>query len=230
MAALVLVAATVAAAKDPIKGYKPFAGCPSPEEDRGVETCFAMLIPSGHLKLGNIDVPVENPLTFSGGISKTGEVATTSKGEPASVKQEVPGGVVGLTRQTWLSDFFDRDELKLYAAIELARTPGNPLEEPTALPLKVRLISPLLSGDCKIGSPLEPIKLKLGKVRGTLVDHSFKVPLATDCFMKMFGFIWTNAGGVINLEAGLTSATLPGINEAVLDSHTESVDSSTVYP
>jgi hypothetical protein len=230
LVALTLLAAAVAGAKGPENGYESFAGCPSPEESPAVEKCFAMLIRGGQLKLGNIDIPIEHPLTLSGGIAKTGEVAISSKGGPAPVKQEVPGGVVKLTGQTWLSEFYDQNELKLYATIKLARDPGNPLEEPIIMPIRVNLVSPLLNSTCGIGSRFYPIKLRLRKVRGTLVDHSFKVPLATDCFLEMFGFISTNAGGVINLQSGLTSATLDGTNEAALHFHFEIANSSAVYP
>jgi hypothetical protein len=239
--ALTLLAGSVAGARSTQEGYEKFAGCPSPEENRDVETCFAMPIRGGHLKIGNKNIPIEHPFNLSGGLSSTDVVSANSKGGLAPVKQEVPGGILGLTGLSWLSDFFDQNELKLYATTELAGNPENPLTVAFTLPIQIHLVNSLLSDNCKVGSPSAPIKLKLKRplreiglprlshnVKGTFVDNSFAVPPATNCLLNLFGFISTDIGGVINLHVDLPYSS--GVGEAALEFDAESVKQSTVYP
>lgn len=241
VAALTLLAGSVAGARSTQVGYEKFAGCPSPEENREVETCFAMPIRGGHLKIGNKNIPIEHPFSLSGGLSNTDVVFANSKGGLAPVKQELPGGIVGLTGQSWLSDFFDQNELKLFATIELAEKPENPLAVAFTLPIKIHLVNSLLSDDCEVGSPSAPVELNLkrplreiglprlsSQVKGTFVDNSFTVPPATNCLLNLFGFISTDIGGVINLHVELPYSS--GVGEAALEFDVESVKQSTVYP
>lgn len=163
VAALVLLA-PMASAKEPKPGYSQFAGCPSPEEKSTTVFCFRSEITGGHFQMGNKDVPIENPITLSGGYNVFGEeFAASPKGGLTPVKQKVPGGVLGLTGLTWLLEFFGSEALTLYATTEAAGFPGPPLADPLSLPIRVHLESPsgVLGKSCYVGSFTEPIKLNL---------------------------------------------------------------------
>lgn len=161
--ALVLLA-PMAQAKEPNPGYTQFAGCPSPEEKAGLALCLKSDITGGHLQVGSKTVPIENPLTLSGGTDAAFEGFTyNSKGGLSKVKQKVPGGVLGLTGLTWLLEFFGSDALTLYAETELAGTPTGFTISTVTIPIKVHLTTPsgVLGSTCYIGSNASPITLHL---------------------------------------------------------------------
>jgi hypothetical protein len=168
-AAVMAILATVllapaAQAKEPAPGYSQFAGCPSPEEKAGLALCLHSDITGGHLQMGTKTVPIENPLTLSGGADENFEgFSFNSKGGLSKVKQKVPGGVIGLTGLTWLLEFFGSDALTLYAETELAGTPTNFTISTVTIPIKVHLTTPsgVLGSTCYIGSNASPITLKL---------------------------------------------------------------------
>jgi hypothetical protein len=154
--------ASSAAAREPAPGYGKFAGCPSPEEVPNIEGCLISTITSGNFKMGSKNVPIKNPITLSGGVTTEDKFVFNKKGGLTPVKQEVPGGVIGLTGLDWLINFLNLEGLKLYAVTELAGTPGNPLfDEPFKLPIKVHLINPVLGNNCYVGSNSNPIALNL---------------------------------------------------------------------
>jgi hypothetical protein len=159
-AALTVVAAG-AFAKTPNPPYGAFAGCPSPEENPAVEECFTSTIKSGHFQMGSKNVPIENPITLSGGYDFNGTVSFNSKGGLTKAKQKVPGGVIGLTGLTWLAELLGINALTLYATTELAGTPGSPVNVPVTLPIKVHLENPVLGPNCYVGSTSNPIRLNL---------------------------------------------------------------------
>jgi hypothetical protein len=160
----VVLLAPAAQAKEPNPGYTQFAGCPSPEENAETINCIRSEVTGGHLNVGNKTVPIEKPLTISGGLN--GELANfafNSKGGLSKVKQKVPGGVIGLTGLTWLLEFFGSEALTLYAETELAGTPSNFKFTSVTLPIKVHLTNPagLLGSSCYVGSNSNPIVLNL---------------------------------------------------------------------
>lgn len=249
--------ASSASATTPAKGYEQFAGCPSHAEIPTVEACFRSVITGGHFQMGSKDVPIENPITISGGITSSGQVAANSKGGLTPVKQKVPGGVVGLTGLTWLLELFGSEALTLYAVTELAGAPGNPLAEPVVLPIKVHLVNSILGNNCYVGGVTNPIKLNL--IAGTtsppapnkpitgkpgefsagadeiihvnnaeLVDNSFAAPGASGCVLTLFGFIPVSINGLVNSQSGLPAAA--GTNETRQKTNSELVFSSLVYP
>jgi hypothetical protein len=260
--ALVILAAFAALASSatattPAKGYEQFAGCPSHEEVATVEGCFRSVVKGGHFQMGSKDVPIENPITLSGGITSSGGVVANSKGGMTPVKQKVPGGVIGLTGLTFLLELLGSEALTLYAVTELAGVPGNPVAEPVVLPVKVHLINGVLGNNCYVGSLSNPIKLNL--VSGTtsppapnepitgksgefsitpdeighitnaeLVDNSFAAPGASGCVLTLFGFIPISINGLVNTQSGLPAAAGTNETRQVLDS--EVVLSSHVYP
>jgi hypothetical protein len=160
--ALAAVFAGTAAAREPAPGYGKFVGCPSPEEVPHIEACLVSTITGGNFKMGSKNVPIKNPITLSGGIQEGDHFVFNKKGGLTAVKQEVPGGVIGLTGLDWLINFLNLEGLKLYAVTELAGTPGNPIfDEPFKLPVKVHLINPVLGNNCYVGSNSNPIQLNL---------------------------------------------------------------------
>jgi hypothetical protein len=162
MAVLALMAA-MAEARTPAPGYSQFAGCPSPEEKAEVEACFTSNIKGGSVKLGSKTVPIEHPMTFSGGFGAANKTYYNSKGGLTKVRQKVPGGVIGLTGLTWLAELFGIEALTLYAVTEIAGTPSGVVSPPVTLPIKVHLENPggILGANCYIGSNSEPITLNL---------------------------------------------------------------------
>jgi hypothetical protein len=161
IAALALLA-PAASASEPNPGYSQFAGCP---DEAVVFFCYTTEINGGHFQMGTKDVPIEKPMTISGGVSAvTFKSAFSAKGGLTKVAQKVPGGVIGLTGLTWLLELFGSEALTLYATTELAGTVGFPIEEdPLALPIKVHLTNPagLLGNNCYVGSTSNPIALGL---------------------------------------------------------------------
>jgi hypothetical protein len=152
---------SAAAAREPAPGYGKFASCPSPEEVANIEGCLVSTITGGHFQLGSKDVPIKNPITLAGGITTSGHLVYNKKGGLTPVKEQVPGGVIGLTGLDWLVNFLGIEALQLYAVTEIAGTVGNPFGETFTLPVKVHLINPVLGNNCYVGSNSNPINLNL---------------------------------------------------------------------
>jgi len=245
-----------AAQAAPLPGYEQFSGCPTKAEKAGTNLCQRSTITGGHFLMGSKEVTIENPITLNAGYeSATGFIYYNAEGGLAPVKQEIPGGIVGLTGLDWLLKFLDVDELKVYAITELAGTPkltGGSL----TLPIKVHLINPVLGKSCYVGSDTEPIALKLvtgttappppnepisGKApvtkfdiktgivtskEGIYVDNSFAAPAAKGCTLTI-GFIPVNIDALVNLQSGLPSPA--GTNETVQNFEVEQVVRTKVY-
>ncbi len=169
----------VAQAK-PKPGYEQFAGCPTAAELPGAITCLRSEINGGHFKMGNKDVPIEKPITLTGGVEELFEVVPVkfnSEGGLTKAKQKVPGGIIGLTGLTWLAEFLGIEALTLYATTELA---GTPLVAGTAfarLPVKVHLenTTGVLGKNCYVGSSASPIVLNL--ITGTTAPPAPNKPI-----------------------------------------------------
>ncbi|HEV7482891.1 MAG TPA: hypothetical protein VGO13_07315 [Solirubrobacterales bacterium] len=258
--ALVAIAmvAPMAQADTPAAGYTQFAGCPSIKENPVMSTCIRSVVSSGHFKMGSKDVPIEHPITLSGGADEfLGNFAANSKGGMPPVKQKVPGGIIGLTGLTWLAEFLGIEALTLYAATELAGAPSFSGFNNITLPIKVHLINATLGNSCYVGSVTNPITLHLttGTTspplpakpitgvppkftidekeiihldNGTYVDNAFSAPSASGCVLTLFGFIPISINGLVNTQSGLPSAA--GNNETLQVLSTELVDVRLVYP
>jgi hypothetical protein len=196
-------------------------------------------------------------MTLVGGLLADGHLAANSKGGLSPVKQQVPGGVVGITGLDWLVNFLNIEQLKLFAVTELVGAPflgENNLE----LPIRVHLINSALGNNCYVGSPSSPIKLSLttgttsppapnkpitGVVptqsfdpatgilhfnNGTFVDNAFSAPGASGCQLTLFGFLPISLNGLVNLQAGLPSAA--GHNATSQNIDLEIAGVETVYP
>jgi hypothetical protein len=262
VAAAAILAATwvpAAQADTPAPGYEAFAGCPNPvTENPEVFGCFTSTISGGHFQMGSKDVPITKPMTLSGGITESQTLVYNSKGGLSKVKQQVPGGVIGLTGLDWLVNYLSVEALQLYAVTEIAGTPSNPLVDPVTLPIKVHLINPVLGNHCYVGSDSNPITLHLtyrttsppppnqpitGQEPtvqlqqepfmllihdGTLVDNSFAAPGANGCVLTLLGIIPVSINGLVNSQSGLPAAA--GTNETVQEIDGASAPPSRVYP
>jgi hypothetical protein len=154
-----------AQAETPNPGYTQFAGCPSPfTENAEIVTCVRSDITGGFFKMGNKNVPIENPLALTGGVKNGfGPLFFNSEGGLTKVKQKVPGGIIGLTGLTWLAEFLGSSALTLYATTELAGTALIGGLDFTQLPIKVHLenTTGVLGPKCYVGSNAAPIVLNL---------------------------------------------------------------------
>lgn len=255
--AAVGVLAPAAQAATPAPGYTQFAGCPSPAEVPTVQACVRAVIKGGHFQMGSKDVPISNPMTLTGGLTESGQFVANSQGGLTKVKQQVPGGIIGLTGLDWLVNFLSLDGLKLYAVTEAAGLPelgGDPIK----LPIKVHLINPVLGNNCYVGSTSNPIQLnltadttnppppnvpisgeepefsfdpELGIIRflnGKFVDNSFAAPGASGCVLTLFGFIPISINGLVNTQSGLPSPA--GTNETIQIQDNEAAAAFRVYP
>ena len=255
----IAVLAPVASAAEPRPGYEEFAGCPSPEENPAVLFCSVTVIDGGHFQMGSKDVPIKNPITLSGGIAfPSGDFVANENGGLEPVKQQVPGGIIGLTGLDWLVNFLNLEGLKLYAVTELAGTPGSPLETTLELPIKVHLINPVLGSNCYVGSTSNPIQLDL--TAGTTDPPPPNEPISgtpptqeldpvrpgvflfndgtfvdnafaapgADGCQLNLGLIHIGIDGLVNATSGLPSAA--GTNETVQDFDAALAASEAVYP
>jgi hypothetical protein len=250
--------ASTAVARTPAPGYEEWAGCPSPEENPGVTGCLRSTITGGYFKMGNKKVPIEKPMTLSGGYNPEGTfLGSSPKGGLTPVKQKVPGGVIGLTGLTWLLEILGSEALTLYAVTELAGTP-QPLQKPAVLPVKVHLINSVLGNNCYVGSNSNPIMLHLTEGttsppppntpisgreptfefdpsreilhlnNGIFVDNSFSAPGASGCVLTLFGFIPISINGLVNDQSGLPAPA--GTNATSQNFNAEIVSVNVVYP
>jgi hypothetical protein len=244
-AALVAMAMVVPAAQaaTPAPGYTQFAGCPSPEENPATQVCLRAVIKSGNFKMGSKNVPISKPMTMSGGLdAELHNFSANSKGGFPPVQQQVPGGVIGITGLDWLVNFLDIDSLQLFAVTELAGKPEITFDG-LEMPIRVRLVNPVLGSKCYVGTLASPIKLKLiEKVspefieepsgilkiqNGVFSDTTFSAPGANGCVLTLFGFIPISVNGLVNSQSGLPAATGNETNQNI---DMELVSSELVYP
>ena len=209
----------VAQAEKPNPGYEQFAGCPSPfTENAEVVTCLRSDIVSGHFKMGNKKVPIEKPLTLTGGVKTIFGLSPlfyNSEGGLTKVKQKVPGGVIGLTGLTWLAEFLGSDALTLYAPTELAGTVVVGGTKFAQLPIKVHLENStgVLGKNCYVGSSASPIVLNL--TTGTTAPPPPNVPITgkepTLSFEPFYEITKATGGTYVD-----NSFAAPGANGCVL--------------
>jgi hypothetical protein len=154
-------AGSASAATSP--GYGEFTTCPSKSVDPAITACISNVVDGGHLQLGNTDTPITDPIRLVGALKPGPSGGTFFLGSFDGGTQQVPGGIIGISGLDWLINLFPGNLLKLYAESELAGPIGSPLVDPFALPLKVKLVNPLLSSNCYIGSNTNPIALNLTK-------------------------------------------------------------------
>jgi hypothetical protein len=153
-------------AADPAPGYEEFRGCPTRTENPNVRFCVSSVVTEGHFQMGSKNTPITDPITLTGGTTTVlGEFVFTEEGGLREARQEVPGGLVGLTGLDWLVDVLGAEALEVHAVTEMAGTMTNPTRDPFTFPIKVRLENPVLGDNCYVGSDANPIVLNL--TRGT---------------------------------------------------------------
>ncbi len=244
--ALTAIFASAANAATPAPPYQDFAGCPTEAEHEFIASCEKYEFTGGNISFGNRNVPITTPFALVGGTeSITGNFAFNDEGGLTTARQQVPGGVIGMTGLKWL-DAFSEKALKLYATVELAGQPGSVFEPTFSVPVKLHLESPLLGKGCYVGSDAEPINLNLevatapsrprpeaerpavflGK-GGVFVDNAYAVPAATGCNLEAGSFS-IPLDSLVNSQYKLPAAT--GTNEASLNYNIAFVEPSVVYP
>lgn len=213
VSALLAVAlfAPAAQAAKPAPPYEQFAGCPTEAESPPSVLCIRSDITGGHLKVGKKELPIEKPLTLSGGVNEEFEGFTfNSEGGLSKTPQKVPGGVLGLTGLTWLLELFGSEALTLYATTELAGTPTGFTFNSVTIPIKVHLTNPagLLGSTCYLGSDSNPVVLKL--ITGTTEPPPPNKPIT-----GKEPTIEVDEFGIFHLENGTfvdNSFAAPGVN------------------
>jgi hypothetical protein len=163
--------------------WAKFNNCPSTTS--GVVKCLQAVVTKGEVVIGNKKVPVVNPVTLQGGLSKPTEgfrnmFAATNGETLTKVQQPVPGGLAGIINCKEISNFlvrigcetvFENGLTGLNATLELAKPASEvriseinlAFEEGIALamPVKVHLENPLLGSSCYIGSSSAPLQWNL---------------------------------------------------------------------
>jgi hypothetical protein len=159
--------------------FAKFNNCPT--KTTGVFKCLLSVTKGGSVVLGKKNVPIVNPVTLQGGISKPNEsFISTFYGATNGVTlskspQAVPGGLLGIVPPEGspplvkaLSAFFFENGLTgVNATVELAK-PASEIqlsefhligEEQVALklPVMVHLENPFLGKSCYIGSSSSPL-------------------------------------------------------------------------
>lgn len=242
--AAVCLAAPLAAADTPAKGYEEFAGCPSPSENPEIAGCIRSVIKDGDFQMGSKNVPISNPMVLSGGVNaQLAGFDANDKGGLSEAKQLVPGGVIGITGLDWLVNFLGIEGLKLYAVTELVGAPE--IGDGITLPIRVHLINPVLGSNCYVGSASNPIVLNMsetvepefsidpetgivGFLDGVYADDTFSAPGASGCRLTLFGFIPISINGLVNHTAGLPAGSGSNETEQLID--IEIAPSELVYP
>lgn len=161
--AMMALVSPVAQAATPAPPYEDFAGCPSLAENSNISFCVKTTFTGGHLKLGKKNIAITNPIVLRGAAEQnTANFVANSEGGIVPVRQQVDGGLIGLTGIKSLDEEIANQQLlKVYAVVELAGQVGN-LEDPAlSLPVKVHLENPFLGNGCYVGSNANPIDLNL---------------------------------------------------------------------
>jgi hypothetical protein len=252
-----LTAAAPAGAATPAKGFEQFAGCPTPAEDPTISICINSRIKAGFFKLGTRSVGIQNAMRLTGGVNEQlGGFRAGPNGGLRGAKQPVPGGLVGITGLDFLVDLLSVEQLQVFALPELV---GQPLiGEGITLPIRVRLVNPLLGNNCYIGSVAKPIRLEMiegttnppppnkpisGRApdfnqdpvsgiltfsNGLFVDNSFASPGASGCVLNLLGLLGLDVNALVNVQSGIPAAA--GTNETQQEIDIELAGIGSVFP
>jgi hypothetical protein len=181
--------------------FAAFNNCPSTNPT--VVKCLDAVTKGGRVVLGKKNVPIVNPVTLQGGLTKEKEVGESfisnmvaaTNGETLSkTPQPVPGGLLGLVNCKEITVSFIRVSCEavlengftgVNATLELAKPASEVLvnenalieREGTALvlPVKVHLENPFLGSGCYVGSSSAPIIWNL--TTGTTTPPAGATPL-----------------------------------------------------
>jgi hypothetical protein len=179
--------------------WAKFNNCPS--TTTGVFKCLDSVTTGGHVKLGNKNVPIVNPVTLAGGYTLPNAEGVSSffaakNGETLSrTAQPVPGGLTGLVNckeiglyllRVSCEGVFENGFTGVNATLELAKPAseirvsefGLIAKRGTALklPVKVHLENPLFGESCYVGSSSSPLIWNL--TTGTTTPPAGTTPLS----------------------------------------------------
>jgi hypothetical protein len=173
LAAVAMLLPVAAASGATAPGYEEFADCPDRSVDPGIPYCTNLVVSSGFLQMGSKTVPITDPISV---VTSTGGSGQYLVGSFDGGRQQVPGGIIGITGLDWLSWLFPFNLLTLHGEPELAGPITNEAGGALGLPLKIHLDSPILNDNCYIGSNANPIRLKL--TSGTTAPPPPNVPIS----------------------------------------------------
>jgi hypothetical protein len=163
--------------------FSKFNYCPSSNTE--VVKCLQAVTTGGSVVLGKKTVPIVNPVTLQGGLTKPTAgfrkmVAATNSITLSKTPQPVPGGLAGLVNCKEISSFvvrlgceavFENGLTGVNSTLELAKPASEirvneanlALEEGIVLelPVRVHLENPLLGSGCYVGSESSPLLWKL---------------------------------------------------------------------
>lgn len=156
----------------PTGGYAVFAQCP--RYAGSVNACIYVQIEGGYFTLGKAVVPISKSMVLQGGLLEAEEpfvkhLAGALDGETLTkVGQPLAGGLFGLPLVAVSELAAPAGSISLNTGL----AGGNAL---MVLPVKVRLVNPLLAAECSIGSNSHPIELDLTSgTSGALVGNPGK--------------------------------------------------------
>ncbi|MFD0685213.1 hypothetical protein [Actinomadura fibrosa] len=215
-----------ASAAEPIPSFS-FAKCPAlpAGADPTWWNCNVAIISGGQFKLGKLDQRLTSPMTLTYAVGF----------DPETLEQKVVVGGFQADRMLVQPGIFGDPILTaVYAKPEYGGF-MDLVNGDVLLNLKVKVINPVLGGNCYIGTSSNPIKLHLTfgttsppppnkpitgsypvdvstdppVFKATMVDNSFAVPGGSNCGpISAGGLNW-----IVNLQGGLPSAA--GNNAAV---------------
>jgi hypothetical protein len=209
---LAFVGTPAALAAAPKGGWAPFAQCPV--HTPGVEACLYVPVEGGYLTLGKTVVPITKTMTLQGGTLEQTEAGVSPfvaalDGETLTKSaQPLPGGLFGLQLEAVTEVAGPASSILLHEGLF-----GEGLS--VTLPLKVRLVNPLLGAECSIGSNSHPIEVNAttGTTSGGLVgDPGEKTSIEHGRILVVRGVSMIGGGFVVPKAGGCGSAL---VNEAI---------------
>jgi hypothetical protein len=269
LGALVMASVALAASHSPKGEYAKFNECPLSRAT--ITDCVYSLTAVGSFTIGSKTVQIKNPVTLQGGYEGSNPHVRffgAENGETLSrTPQPVPSGLLGVTAPAWwpqfLQESFEEEiangDSEVTATVELAgpsegltdirlNTENLLFKEGTALglPVKFHLESPMLGGNCYIGSDEDPVQINFttassGDLRGAagefkfssdytiisisegkLVNNAFAAPVAEGCG----GIFSSLVDPLVNSVLGLPAA--PGKSSAILEGTLKDAQSEAV--
>jgi hypothetical protein len=202
-------------------GFAVFDQCPVQAEE--VKGCLYARLEGGYLTLGKTLVPIVKTAILQAGMLKGEEdepsvkhLAGALDGETLTkVEQTLPGGLFG-------SSLYAVTELAGPASSILLRSGLLEANLSLTLPIKVRLVNPLLGAECSIGSNVHPVVLSLttAGTSGGLTGNPGKEMSIEDGEILL-------KSGVSMVSAGFAVPKAGGCGSAVVD---ESIDAKLGLP
>jgi hypothetical protein len=180
-----LLAAATPAAAEPAPVDISFADCPATAPGDPAEyTCNVLHMAAGTMKIGSITQPIDKPMVITVLThlnQATGE--TTNKVlKLRAAPLTVPGGVLGIPG----SDFIPALGLQVLpeyvSGFSMGQTEEGAIK--STINLRFKIINPLLSATCGIGSTTNPVKLTLLADMNTVTwyDNAIGVKIADNTF------------------------------------------------